>query len=561
MAASWDERMTLADQRIERNQQGKIIYRGPRVGVLVHSSHDIAVNIFRTPPRNKKRSSEIDHDKGGRGQSSESSASRRGSRTGEEAGEEAGEGADLPGLCRGLRNSLSSNDIERGISDEAGPIERSKGSWTKRIRRKAKGSSLPSDSMREPLLTRSSKHADYSGNGLRDAEVLSALVHPGQMVVTEAVWKAVQGSLPALAQVISLGIHEVRDMSDTRPQTLTELSASCITQRTIPKVISHKCLVPGYRNAPEVHEDLTCMFCNVMSCPAVPAGIDQEEFTQAYDTSVMLWSELVRRLLTQFDGYECKEPERGKFMLVFKFFKNAVGFAVTIQSALMDMDYPPVLLKAHECTDVRLEADGALLYRGLRVKIGMAHGRASLKKPVRSTGRADYDGMLCNTAARLMSVSPAGQIFTDGTNLHELLNREIPQASALLKTESKRLLNQMMGAGGHGSMSNFFPASSTSTPMLTLKHSFDSVESISTLHSLDSSGGEDKNALRFNQSASQFERNLSPVSTEAGPIVGPLIAKGYGVYTLKGVPEAIPLVQLSLLSLTGRKNLPDAQRA
>jgi hypothetical protein len=117
------------------------------------------------------------------------------------------------------------------------------------------------------------------------------------MVVTEAVWKAVQGGLPALAQVISLGVHEVPDLSDMRPQTLTELSASCISQRTFPPVPSRRCLVPGYRQAPEVHEDLTCMFCNVMSCPAAPAGIDQEEFTQAYDTSIVLSSELVRRLL------------------------------------------------------------------------------------------------------------------------------------------------------------------------------------------------------------------------------------------------------------------------
>jgi hypothetical protein len=60
----------------------------------------------------------------------------------------------------------------------------------------------------------------------------------------------------------------------------------------------------------------------------------------------------VRRLLTEFDGYECKEPERGKFTLAFKGFKDAVGFAVTIQSALLDLDYPPVLLEAEECAEV-----------------------------------------------------------------------------------------------------------------------------------------------------------------------------------------------------------------
>jgi hypothetical protein len=67
--------------------------------------------------------------------------------------------------------------------------------------------------------------------------------------------------------------------------------------------------------------------------------------------------------------------------------------------------------------------------------------------------------------------------------------------------------------------------------------------------------------MRFDQSASQFKRIFSPIDTQAGPVVGPLIARGYGVYTKKGVPEAIPLVQLSLVYLTERKEHPDAQRA
>jgi hypothetical protein len=263
---------------------------------------------------------------------------------------------------------------------------------------------------REPCRTRASNLAEYSGEGVRDADILSALVHPGQLVVTEAVWKVVQGNLPVLAQVISLGVHEVPDLSDMRPQTLTELSASCISQRTFPPVPSRRCLVPGYRQAPEVHEDLTCMFCNVMSCPTAPAGVDQKEFMKAYEISVKLYCKLVRRLVTQFNGYECKEPERGKITLAFKYFKHAVAFAVTVQSALMGLEYPPILLEAEECAEVRLKADDTLLYRGLRVKIGMAHGRASLKKPIRSTGRADYYGILANTAARLMSVAPPGQV-------------------------------------------------------------------------------------------------------------------------------------------------------
>jgi hypothetical protein len=474
--------------------------------------------------------------------------------------------------------------------------------------------------------------------------------------------------------------------------------------------------MPGYRQAPDVREDLTSMFCNVMSCPAAPEGIDQEEFTRAYDTSVMLWSGLVRCLLTEFNGYECKEPERGKFTLAFKYFKHAVGFAVTIQSALMDLDYPPLLLLAEDCAEVRLEADDTLLYRGLRVKIGMAHGRASLKKPIQSTGRADYYGILPNTAARLMSVSPPGQVLTDGTFLHEILDSGIPKAADLLRratpsrtdrigklikaarspssssmvtlfttpdeikekkssssckdlaakfnmsseskfnrssesklnrsasssTEPSNLNTDLNRSLQHPSkinkrhsgplaninvsleastnfnrhsdsylkfMSRNLESKSFSSQVhnpsdskfnnsadsrfnrsiesrfnrsiepkfiqscdsaLRMNKSSESLRSIfSKSNGSTASGGDEKVSpndsrhpvfTRFNQLSSQFERVLPPMDTAAG-LVGPLIVKGYGVYTLKGVPDPKPLVQLSLAYLAGRRLKPEAQRA
>jgi hypothetical protein len=61
MAAPW-EKLTLADLRIERSEQGKVIYRRPRVSVLVHSSHDIAVIMLPSPPgsnRSERLSAEL----------------------------------------------------------------------------------------------------------------------------------------------------------------------------------------------------------------------------------------------------------------------------------------------------------------------------------------------------------------------------------------------------------------------------------------------------------------------------------------------------------------------
>jgi class 3 adenylate cyclase len=386
-----------------------------------------------------------------------------------------------------------------------------------------------------------------------------------------------------LAQVISLGAHEVLGLSNVRPQTLTELSASSVSQRSFPPVPSHKCLVPGFLQAPEAHKDLTIMFCNVISCPAGPEGCDAEEFTQAYDLSVKLYAELARRLLTQFNGYECKEPEKGKFIFAFKSFKNAVGFAVTIQSDLMDLEYPAVLLEAVEFAEERVESDDALLYRGLRVKIGMAHGRASMKKPIRSTGRADYFGILPNTAARLMSEAAPGQVLTDGTLLHDNLDPKVPYLATFLLPSMKR--HSLMSLSGPSMKSSMLRSPSASRASISSNlsgHSeFGGVGGAvcgGSYVDLNTDAGvvghesntsvpaysliQDDHTTRRSGSGSgrHYEVALSPIPTESGPVF-PVIARFYGMYMLKGVPEATPLVQLTLKSLELRNQEPSAQKA
>jgi hypothetical protein len=282
----------------------------------------------------------------------------------------------------------------------------------------------------------------------------------------------------------------------------------------------------------------------------------------------MLWSELVRRLVTQFNGYECKEPERGKFTLVFKEFKDSVGFAVTIQSALLELDYPPELLKAEEFMELRLEEDNVLLYRGLRAKIGMAHGRWSLKKPIQSTGRADYYGILPNTAASLMSMAPAGQILTDGTYLHEMLDVAVPPVASLLKKGAKAYSFRRMSYGSlieavkegmsiphnlsqSGTTTNaLFPISAT-TRYSGSETRIRSGGSCGSYGSGGSGGEEQCNRSRFDHSVSQFELELATIDTAAGPVCS-VIAQSYGMFSLEGVPEPKPLVQLSLRDLRAR---------
>jgi hypothetical protein len=81
--------------------------------------------------------------------------------------------------------------------------------------------------------------------------------------------------------VISLGTHYLRGLKE--PQSLMELSPSCIYGRTFPPVLSAHCLVPGYRRPPSLLNPLTIMFAKSPPCPGAPEGITQEEFENLYN--------------------------------------------------------------------------------------------------------------------------------------------------------------------------------------------------------------------------------------------------------------------------------------
>lgn len=59
--------------------------------------------------------------------------------------------------------------------------------------------------------------------------------------------------------------------------------------------------------------------------------------------------------------------------------------------------------------DSEYDQEGNLIWRGFRLKIGIAWGLVSTQKPL-NTGRADYFGVLANGAARVMALATPGQV-------------------------------------------------------------------------------------------------------------------------------------------------------
>ena len=83
------------------------------------------------------------------------------------------------------------------------------------------------------------------------------------------------------------------------------------------------------------------------------------------------------------------------------------------------LDWDEKLLEDSHFEEVKNE-EGHIVWRGLRVRIGLAYGMASFKKPL-MTGAADYFGSLPNLAARVMSKASGGQVLMEPAE-HEGIN-------------------------------------------------------------------------------------------------------------------------------------------
>jgi hypothetical protein len=144
------------------------------------------------------------------------------------------------------------------------------------------------------------------------------------------------------------------------------------------------------------------------------------------------------------------------------------------------------------------------------------------------------------------------QVLTDGTNLHNILDKALPDLTKL---------HQIQNLREESGTSHTFR---TSDPRdgKTHRTSTESVSSSIGIRMLSSLVEAGKEATRlpseFDLSMGKFERVFSPIVIASGPPVGALFARGYGMYKLKGVPTAMPLVQLSMGYLAGRKLPPNA---
>lgn len=324
-------------------------------------------------------------------------------------------------------------------------------------------------------------HVDFVGAAEEIARSLSDCAHGGQVVLSEATWPVVQQSLPGAPSVISLGTHLIEHPCCTDPMMLMEVMPKPLSKRSFPRPKSTTMVEPGYRDAPSEDSVVTIVHLKIVKPDIVAVAEKRVRGEQSssqrmnmdapggpmaiiaiYAEAVKVASKTIRALLGSYKGYECKEPQPGKFTFAFADLGAAVKWSAAVQTVLLNLPWSESILDWSECqpifavedysdddlpelqdpqelvetsctvdsTSVSRSISGSgksgaafdsptLIWRGLCVRIGMASGIPSSKAPL-NTGRADYFGTIPNLAARLVNIACPGQILLDASKIDTL---------------------------------------------------------------------------------------------------------------------------------------------
>jgi len=117
---------------------------------------------------------------------------------------------------------------------------------------------------------------------------------------------------------------------------------------------------------------------------------------------------VIRSTLRQIPGgYLCRLQDGDlKYMVAFPTAQSALSWCLVTQEALMYANWPEAVLKHDKFREERA-VDGALLFRGPRLKMGICEGSPKSVLPDH-LGRADYHGASINQSARYMDAGAHG---------------------------------------------------------------------------------------------------------------------------------------------------------
>ncbi|KJE92954.1 hypothetical protein CAOG_03826 [Capsaspora owczarzaki ATCC 30864] len=152
--------------------------------------------------------------------------------------------------------------------------------------------------------------------------------------------------------------------------------------------------------------EVTLVFTDIQNSTAI-----WESDASAMRTAIKVHNNIMRRCLRRHKGYEVK-TEGDAFMVAFQDPVDAAAWCMAAQLELMDAEWPQVTLSFAGCGEQRT-ANGQLVYRGLRVRMGIHTGDVGFELDD-ITDRMDYYGPNVRRANRVSSLASGGQIVVSG---------------------------------------------------------------------------------------------------------------------------------------------------
>ncbi|KAK9829912.1 hypothetical protein WJX72_008611 [[Myrmecia] bisecta] len=146
---------------------------------------------------------------------------------------------------------------------------------------------------------------------------------------------------------------------------------------------------------------------------------------QAMSTAISVHDRVMRMLLSRYYGYEVT-TEGDAFMLAFHTPMDAIAFCLAAQQELLAAPWPVEMLSQRtsciktaaqgEVTDREAAAElepTSVLFRGLRIRMGVATGVVDRASVHELTKRVDYSGPVMDLAKAISDTPFGGQIVTD----------------------------------------------------------------------------------------------------------------------------------------------------
>ncbi|KAH9932643.1 uncharacterized protein B0H18DRAFT_1115865 [Fomitopsis serialis] len=141
------------------------------------------------------------------------------------------------------------------------------------------------------------------------------------------------------------------------------------------------------------------------------------EVNAGMPTAIVLHNNLLRRQLRRCGGYEVK-TEGDSFMCSFPNALSAVWFCLSVQTQLLQVDWPLEILECEDGKEI-YDQTGKLVARGLSVRMGI-HCGIPVCEPDPVTGRMDYFGPMVNRSARIEGAAAGGQIMCSADVVREV---------------------------------------------------------------------------------------------------------------------------------------------